>query len=254
MEQVPCSKCPDCKARRVSAWSFRLMQQFKIAKTAFFITLTYDTQFVPITDAKFMTLQKRDMQLFFKRLRKAHEKIDGVDKIKYYAAGEYGGKTKRPHYHIILFNAIEKLIQPAWNLGQIHYGTVSEASVGYCLKYINKPTKIPLFKGDDRQKEFALMSKGLGLNYLTKNMVDWHHAEIGRMYVNTNDGKKVSMPRYYKEKIFTTAERLANAQHFMDSKKIVEPDDLIRDFNDRKADVKAAFQRQHFLTSKIDKL
>ena len=25
--------------------------------------------------------------------------------LKYYAVGEYGGQTKRPHYHIVIFNA-----------------------------------------------------------------------------------------------------------------------------------------------------
>lgn len=112
-----------------------------------------------------MSLRKTDLQSFFKRLRKAHPPIDKDDpttQIKYYAAGEYGGKTNRPHYHIIIFNAKLELLQPAWDLGQIHYGQVSDASIGYTLKYISKPSRIPLHRNDDRQKEFALMSKNLG--------------------------------------------------------------------------------------------
>lgn len=112
-----------------------------------------------------MDLSKRDIQLFLKRLRKAHESHRGqMQPIKYYAVGEYGGITGRPHYHIILFNADIELIQDAWQNGQVHYGKVSGASVGYTLKYMTKPSRIPMHRNDDRTKEFSLMSKGLGKN------------------------------------------------------------------------------------------
>lgn len=156
---VPCGKCPVCLKRRASGWSFRLMQQDKESETSHFITLTYDTQHVPITHNGFMDLSKRHMQLFIKRLRKAQWATGNVASIKYYAVGEYGTQSMRPHYHIIMFNAVIELIQPAWDLGQVHYGNVTGASVGYCLKYMSKPKRIPMHRNDDRQKEFALMSK-----------------------------------------------------------------------------------------------
>lgn len=156
---VPCGKCPQCIARRVSAWSFRLMQEEKVSSSAHFLTLTYSIQDVPITPKKFMTIEKAEIQKFLKRLRKAHK--DGR-KIKYYCVGEYGGKTMRPHYHAIMFNVDLPLVQQAWGLGHIHYGNVSGASIGYCLKYMAKRGKIPMHANDDRVPEFALMSKGLG--------------------------------------------------------------------------------------------
>lgn len=154
---VPCGKCPFCRARRISGWSFRLLQEERHSLSSLFITLTYDTKHVPITERGFMSLAKRDVQLFFKRLRKAN-----VGKLKYYVAGEYGGKTNRPHYHIILFGAEVSTIQEAWGLGSVHYGTVSGASVGYTLKYMSKKGKIPLHSNDDRVPEFSLMSKSWG--------------------------------------------------------------------------------------------
>ena len=203
-QNVPCGKCPNCKARRVSAWSFRLMQEDKVSVTSYFLTLTYSNDTVPITKKGFMTVRKRDLQLFFKRLRK----LNPETKIKYYAAAEYGDKTNRPYYHIIIFNALVETFQPAWKMGEIHYGFVSEASVGYSLKYISKPSKIPLHANDDRQRVFALMSKGLGIAYITEAMVKWHKSELtARMYCNLKDGKKIAMPRYYKTKIYTDAER-----------------------------------------------
>lgn len=163
---VPCSKCPNCLKRKVSGWSFRLMEEARVSFNHHFITLTYDTDTVPISKAGYMDLNKRDLQLFFKRLRKSHESniekglSNGIPPgIKYYAVGEYGSRTKRPHYHCIMFNVQRELIQEAWNMGNVHYGQLSEASVGYTLKYVCKPSKIPINKNDDRQREFSLMSK-----------------------------------------------------------------------------------------------
>lgn len=202
---VPCGKCPACVARQVSAWSFRLCQEGVISSSAWFITLTYSTTHVPITRAGYMSCNKKDVQNFMKRLRKAHP--PNV-RLKYFLAAEYGGKTQRPHYHLILFNADVSLIQSAWDLGNVHYGSVTPASIGYCLKYISKGRLIPSHKNDDREPEFRLMSKRLGANYLTDNMVKWHKADLeNRMYCNLQGGQKISMPRYYKDKIYSEQER-----------------------------------------------
>nr|QJB18876.1 MAG: replication initiator protein [Microvirus sp.] len=213
-EVFPCGKCPTCTARNVSQWSFRLMQQLKQSSSAYFITLTYDTAFIPITASGQFSLSRvkngaDDLRLFFKRLRKYHGK--GNQSIKYFAVGEYGSRTKRPHYHIILLNAKLELIQKAWTLGQIHYGDergVNEASIGYCLKYIHKTCKIGTQTTDDRVPSFSRKSKGLGIDYLTPAIRAWHHADShNRMYVNLQDGKKISMPRYYKLKLYEEALR-----------------------------------------------
>lgn len=204
----PCGKCPPCLKRRASGWSFRLMQEDKYSLSSMFVTLTYNTSTVPITKNGFMSLKKRDMQLFFKRLRKISQY-----KIKYYAVGEYGGKTMRPHYHLIIFNTSASDIINAWTLndkpiGDVHFGNVSGASVGYCLKYMMKESKIPIHYNDDRIQEFSLMSKGIGKTYLTDAMIKWHHAKIcERLYLVIEDGKKIAMPRYYKNKIYDENQR-----------------------------------------------
>lgn len=48
--------------------------------------------------APIYTLRKRDFQLFMKVLRRRTGQ-----KVRYFAAGEYGDKTFRPHYHAIIF-------------------------------------------------------------------------------------------------------------------------------------------------------
>jgi hypothetical protein len=205
----PCGKCPACVRRRVSGWAFRLNKQSEQSNSAHFVTLTYNDEHIKKTKNGFETLVKKDVQDFFKRLRKLTKQ-----KISYYAVGEYGDTGERPHYHIILFNANPKIIENAWKLndttlGNVHFGDVGDASVGYTLKYISKDKKIPQFNGDDRQKEFALMSKGLGAGYLTDNMVKWHtKGNIeNKVYLPLKDGKKAAMPRYYKDKLYDKGQK-----------------------------------------------
>lgn len=160
---VPCGKCPQCLKRRASGWSFRLMQHEKSCFSSWFVTFTYENGSVPVSPNGFMSLERSAVQRYFKRLRKLH----GCSNIvKYFIVGEYGTKTERPHYHAIIFNSKPKLIESAWSLdgkpiGQVHFGSVTGASIGYCLKYMCKPGKIPVHRNDDRVPEFAFMSKGL---------------------------------------------------------------------------------------------
>lgn len=238
---VPCGKCPACVKRRQSEWSFRLMQEYKQSISSTFLTLTYDTDHVPISKNGFLEVNRRHPQLFFKRLRynlgrsfqvlqargvsgSAQSRYSGmcsqkvydqrIHPVRYFLVAEYGTKGKRPHYHAIIFNADIELIQKSWigddgrYMGDIHCGDVNEASVGYCLKYMLKGGWKPMHRNDDREPTFTFMSKGLGKNYLTPQMRAWHEADLlNRMYCNIPGGKKCSMPRYYKDRIYTESDR-----------------------------------------------
>lgn len=211
---VPCGNCEACVKNKISNWQFRIMQEEKHSQYCHWLTLTYDTTHIPITKNGFMTLDKSDFQLFMKTLRNAHNKIKWPHKIKYFVAGEYGSKTERPHFHIALFNAKIELIQDAWARGEIHYGKIEYASVAYTMKYMHKGKFKPKHKNDDRRREFRLMSKGLGIAYLSEKMKRWHKADLGgRMYVPAEDGKKYGMPRYYKDKIYNEYERKVASFH-----------------------------------------
>lgn len=212
---LPCGRCPNCVARRISAWSFRLMVEDRQSHSSLFVTLTYGDDSLPRTISNYKTLSRRDVQLFCKRLRK----LQPHDKIKYYAVGEYGSKFWRPHYHAIIFNADPDKVERAWSLGGrgiglVHIGNVTGASIGYCLKYMAKPSRIPLHAKDDRVPEFALMSKRLGANYLDQAQIAWHKNSLEkRMYCVAPGGVKLSMPRYYKDKIYDEEERMIIAEH-----------------------------------------
>jgi len=246
---VPCGKCPACAARNISQWSFRLVQEMRVSTSAKFITLTYDTTHVPITPSGRLTLNPTDVRNFFKRLRKAHVH----SRIKYFAVGEYGGNTKRPHYHIILLNANIELIQKAWPFGQVNYGDergVNEASIGYCLKYIHKTCKIGKATTDDRVPSFSRMSKGLGLNYLTGAIRAWHHADpLNRMYCNLLDGKKISMPRYYKLKLYEESLRQEIGEATLERIRLEKEKEILsidyhQAWRNRREGIQASFRNQ----------
>lgn len=238
---LPCGKCPNCMRRRTSGWSFRLMKEGERSETALFVTLTYDTKYVPLTKNGFMSLNKRHIQTFMKRLRKLSDR-----KLKYYVCGEYGSKRDRPHYHMIIFNADAEKVEQAWSeykagfgyvsFGSIYIGEVNEASIGYTLKYMQKPGKIPKHSNDDRQKEFSLMSKGIGQNYLSDSINKWHKNDLlNRMYVPIKGGKKIAMPRYYKDKLYSETQKLLINNHLkivMTEAEEKQELELIQEFGD----------------------
>ena len=92
-----CGQCINCRINYTSMWSLRLIYELSTCNSASFLTLTYDTEHYP-TDCG---LHKDDLQKFFKRLRinLKREYHEFSPKLRYYACGEYGSKTKRAHYH-----------------------------------------------------------------------------------------------------------------------------------------------------------
>lgn len=195
---VPCSKCAACLSRKRQHWQLRLSQEFKSSSSAYFVTLTYNDENLYFNSHGLASVTKRDVQLFLKRLRKK-------TKFKYFCVAEYGTRTYRPHYHLLFFNVnlnhldASNTIAKQWNLGQVHVGTVTSASINYCAKYcITKPLDV-----QNRDPVFMLCSKGIGVNYVDK-LARWHNDdELNRFYAPLEDGKKVSLPRYYQQKIYS---------------------------------------------------
>lgn len=221
---VPCGKCPPCKKRRVDSWVFRMQQEDKVSVSSYFVTLTYDEYNVPISKNNFMTLSKRDYQLFFKRLRKLQP--DG--KIKYYLCGEYGTQFWRPHYHMIIFNVLNyEHLNDAWGLGTVDVRKVCANTMAYCVKYIDKPKQVPLHARDDRLPEFSAMSKGLGLSYLTPARYNFHTDDITRTRVRKEDGSLIPMPRYYRDKIYTDDEKAEQRRHIVAAMKLANDKDQV---------------------------
>ena len=224
--RVPCGKCLPCQKKRRSEWSLRLEHEYMFSDSAFFITLTYNDESLPRTKQGYPTLVKKDVQNYIKRLRNAHvaylkkeqEKVKNEFKIKskpirYYAVGEYGSQTRRPHYHLLLFNYdIANLgpITEQWkntktnmSLGHVDIGNVTSASINYVTKYMFKKFNS---KTDTRQSPFSVMSKKpiIGHDYLVN--YGTHHIQNETLEVRDQNGGLRRIPKAYLRRLFTNKE------------------------------------------------
>jgi len=193
---VPCGRCNHCLQTKRFDWSFRLLQEAKQATSAYFLTMTYDADHLQSP-----SLNKRDVQLFTKRLRK-----ENSTKLRYYTVGEYGTQTMRPHYHSIMFNLdleVVTRLSDYWKLGNCYVGDVEIASIHYVTKYVVNRSGMDL---GGREPPFSLMSRkpGIGSRYLDTHR-GWHRSAM-RNYTQVN-GEIARLPRYYKDKFFTDVER-----------------------------------------------
>lgn len=222
---VPCGKCFECLQKRRAEWSFRLKEELKVSETAYFITLTYDEDHLILTESGNPTLAKKDLQDYFKRVRTENPKL------RYYAVGEYGGKTHRPHYHAIVFNSDSVSLVSKWGtrkfknseiFGNVRLDRVTEARIHYVTGYLIGKKGVPKYSTgiaesygidkntgevwltDDMQGHFAIMSKGIGKNYCINEK---YHKENLTIKTNQN-GMVGSLPRYYRDKFFNTKEKL----------------------------------------------
>lgn len=193
-QEVPCGKCYQCVKRRRNDWFVRCKIERMENKVVLFGLLTYAEVG--------MKLEKRDVQLFLKRLR-----IKGY-KFKYLIVGEHGEKNDRPHWHALLFSnqpISYQDISHAWKggykndhnknkAGWINFSQVkTDKALRYVIKYI--------YKYDGADPRFSLMvskNPAIGISYL-KNQI-WH-LQNKRVDFRIN-GRPTAMPRYYKRKIF----------------------------------------------------
>lgn len=151
LEPVPlgCGQCIGCRLERVCDWAVRCMHEKKMHSHTEFVTLTYNDDCVPSGG----TLRYSDVQKFWKRLRKK------VGKFQFFVAGEYGGRTNRPHYHALLFGVFledrkffkrneygdviytSELLNSVWQNGHCTTGEATFESAAYCASYtIDKVT------------------------------------------------------------------------------------------------------------------
>lgn len=193
---VPCGKCILCKRKESRSWALRSFHESLSFDTSYFATLTYDDLHLPSNSS----LVKSHLQKFIKKLR------DRNEKIRYFACGEYGSKTNRPHYHALLFGLRRvDLVQKNWDYGFTQSRPLSVASTIYTAGYIFKKYASDEDYGS-RQIPFRLMSRRYGLgNSWIKDKVN---AEATSRLGFCKLGKKtVPIPRYYKDLIYDEVDK-----------------------------------------------
>ena len=230
--QVPCGRCIGCRMTKAKEWSIRCMHEASMHQQNCFITLTYNAENLPPDCG----LRKRDVQKFFKRLRKEI----APTKIRYYYCGEYGEENSRPHYHIILFGYdfkdriyvgesakgnpiyMSPTLERIWGNGFVQVGDVTKESTEYTARYIMKKQmgkskdivdektglkpyeRINSFTGEIHEvlPEYNDMSRGgrsghgIGHGWFTRYAGDLYPKDYF-----TNNGTKHKPPRYYDEQL-----------------------------------------------------
>lgn len=180
-------------------------------KTAVFVTLTYDEENEPENGF----LSPEDLNHFLRTLR---HRI----KFRYYAAGEYGTQSFRPHYHLILFGDFKvevknnhfhvPQVSESWTKGFVHIGEFNARTAAYITKYTlkNRWSKYDLDMAG-LPPEFQRMSLkpgigGLMADTISENLMTSSGSAIlaklgdvpGRI---KNDGRNLPVARYLQRRI-----------------------------------------------------
>lgn len=216
---IPCGKCIGCQIQRSREWANRGVNELQYHDHNLFITLTYNDDNLPYLECEngitHWTLDKKDLQLFWKRLRK----YTGYDKIRYLACGEYGENTYRPHYHAIVYGLdlpdkvifsksptgdlyyVSETLEKIWNKGHVLIGDVTHESIAYVARYTTKK----LYGEDSKYYEefnlippFITMSRrpGIGYQYYEDNKEKLFTES--KYYFPTKNGIGSAVPgRYY---------------------------------------------------------
>ena len=255
--KLPCGRCIGCKLERSRQWALRLMHEAQLHNKTSFVTLTYRDECLPSPRREFAkphraagvapgsrthavdssrtretrthenqelasSLSRIDLQLFTKRLHMATLRRFGKG-VRYFACGEYGERTNRPHYHIAVYGEDfsddrrkwkrsnghqlwrSSRLHELWPHGDADIGELTFESAAYIARYITK--KITGEKamehyrrtdtaGNDYwlEPEFSVMSRrpGIGKEWFEQynTSVYPHDRVIAR-------GHPSKPPRYY---------------------------------------------------------
>ena len=83
---VSCGKCDPCRAKQTAHWQFRLMQEERRSLTAYFVTLTYAPEHLPLSPLGYATLEKTAVPAFVKRVRSftsyADRQMKNINRVK----------------------------------------------------------------------------------------------------------------------------------------------------------------------------
>lgn len=210
---VACGKCAACLKRKRNDWVTRLTAESrKHSGIATFVTLTYDDDHLPLNDLGWPVLDKSDLQKYFKRLRK-----NRTNDLIYYAIGEYGPSTGRPHYHYFDFGSpLEDAYYDAinhWHRGNVKVGSICNGNIGYVANF-HVVTKRGYNDQTEQPPEFAVCSKGLGAPS------EAQLEDISRYGYVRRNGLKLSIPKYWSDKLDDQQKERLSACHkaFYDEK------------------------------------
>lgn len=202
-----CGQCLPCRIQKRRLWTWRMFYESQQHEQSCFVTLTYNQEHVP-ADGSLVPDHPKD---WLKRLRRRIE----PRRLRYFAVGEYGDVSQRPHYHAILFGVGQtdaKHVEQSWPYGFTLVGEFNQYTAQYVAGYVvKKLTKAddPRLKG--RYPEFARMSLKPGIGADAMQLIaNQLHTDAGLNHLsNTGDvplfltvgGKQIPLGRYLRQKL-----------------------------------------------------
>lgn len=209
---VGCGRCIECKTKKANNWKIRLNEEVRTNPNGQFVTLTFSEE--KLNEIK-NNIKKSNQYSYeidneiasyavrhFLELWRKHNKKS----VKHWLITELGTtKTERIHLHGIIFTDKPNEIEKIWKYGYVYIGKwVNEQTINYISKYVTKT--------DKTHKEYnskIFSSKGIGYNYLNRPdsfRNEFKDKETDEQYT-TKKGQKLSLPIYYRNKLWTEEER-----------------------------------------------
>lgn len=150
----------------------------------------------------------RDLQNFLKRLR-FQVSLNHCSEISFFGVSEYGPRTFRPHFHVLLYfddaellGVLEKYIAKCWKYGSfsLEVPRVNEGVANYVTSYINSYVSMPRYFVSKQVLPRATHSLHLGKSankairdYVYQN--DYYTFE--RVQLDTSFGTRDYLPTSY---------------------------------------------------------
>ena len=209
---VPCGQCIACRVNRQRTWVGKMLFE-SFTGPGSFVTLTYSDEQLPtcwseLGDRCYGDLSKKHASDFLHRYRKLW------GSYRFFLVGEYGTKTERPHYHLIMWGQspfdLQDRVEAAWRHGFV---TVSLAEIGR-MRYVARYTLKKLTKPDDhrldgRTPEFTRMSRrpplgAVGMAAIAAQLMSmrgsaWLAANGDVPYDYRLEGERYPISRYWRE-------------------------------------------------------
>lgn len=209
---IACNNCKECYKKKATQWRIRLYEEIKNKDKGrgYFVTLTFSTESLIDIDKAIppnIDGYNRDngiviyaVRHFLERWRKKYKKS-----LRHWFITELGhGETEHIHIHGLIWTKENfEEVRTIWKYGfvfprerQISKNYVNSKTINYIIKYCTK-----LDKNHKYYKPIILTSNGIGGNAI---ITDYEKQKD--KYRNAQ-GYEMSLPMYYRNKIYTEEER-----------------------------------------------